>query len=107
MVEFFVFIVFLLLAMLGLSEAICVLINWLLRPQRKALKLLVVYLNEGFAEQQLLQVAESLNWRGGIVGDKIVAYTGDIGYEEKEAIIKRFGNNKNIVFTDFVNIQGI
>ena len=54
-----------------------------------------------------MQVAESLNWRGGIVGDKIVAYTGDICYEEKEAIIKRFGNNKNIVFTDFVNIQGI
>ncbi len=107
MVEFFIFIVFLLLALLGLSEALCMLINWLLRPEKKAEKYLVIILTANLAEQQLLQVAESLNWHGNAVADRIIACTGNIDETEKDALERRFGSNRNIIFSNDIKIKGI
>ncbi len=107
MVEFFIFLLLILLSLLGLSEAICVFINWVLKPKCAASKYLVVFLKKGYAEQQLLQVTENLNWRGNIVADRIVAYLGELDGGERETLKRRFGNNKNVVFTDVLNIEGI
>ncbi len=107
MVEFFIFLLLLLLAWLGLSETICVFVNWLLKPKCQAQKYLLIFLTKGFAEQQLLQATENLNWRGNIVANRILAYVGDIDAEEKEMLSRRFEYNKNIVFTDVVQIKGI
>ena len=107
MVEFFIFLLLILLSLLGLSEAICVFINWVLKPKCAASKYLVVFLKKGYAEQQLLQVTENLNWRGNVVADRIVAYVGELQSDERETLKLRFCNNRNVVFTDALNIKGI
>lgn len=104
MVEFFIFIILLLFALLGLSEALCILSNWLLKPNQKAQRFLLIFLTPNFAHEQLLQAVECLNWHGNTMADKILAYTGDLDEAEKNALRERFGRNKNIIFSNRINV---
>ncbi len=104
MIEAFLFIVTVLLAIVGLGE----LMHWIsyiiLKPKVKPHIQLIVYLNEQDAEQQLRSVIEELRWHGKRYADSLVAVTGDLSDEKKIICRSRFCG-KGIFFTDTVSVN--
>ncbi len=90
MAEFFIFICLVLLALLGLSEAIHMLFCRILKPKSQAERVLLLYLTEDGAEQQLMYALEQKRWNGCTYADKIVAVTGKLSAEVKHTCISRF-----------------
>ncbi len=104
MVETFLCIVTVLLAIVGLSELVHWLSYMILKPKVKPHKQLIVYLNDQDAEQQLLSIIEELRWQGKRYADSLVAVTGDLSDEKKIICRSRFCG-KGIFFTDTVSVN--
>ncbi len=102
MVEAFLLTVAVLLAVVGLSELVHFLCYIVLKPKTKPRTVLVTYLTEADAEQQLLSVVEEMRWQGNKYAEALVAVVGELSDEKKQICKKRF-SGKGIFFKDSID----
>lgn len=102
MVEAFLLTVTVLLAIVGLSELVHLMCRVILKPKTKPRTVLVTYLTEADAEQQLLFVIEEMRWHGTKYAEALIAVTGDLSDEKKLLCKSRF-SGKGIFFTDNID----
>lgn len=105
MVEFFIFIILFLFALLGISEALHIFTGYILSPKKMPFRALVVQLSEGEAEQQISYIINELNWCGQKHIDKVFALTDKLPVQEKDNCVNRY-KNTNVLFLDGISQIG-
>ncbi len=99
MFEAFLITVMAILAVFGISELFHIVCYKVLQPKNPAKKIVITVLTDAEAEQQLLSLIEEFKWQGSRYADILVAFTGQLSEEKKNACRERFTGN-NIYFTD-------
>lgn len=102
MVEAFLLTVAVLLSIVGLSELVHYLCYLVLKPKTKPRTVLITYLTETEAEQQLLSVIEEMRWQGNRYAETLIAVVGELSDEKKLICKKRF-SGKGIFFTNSID----
>ncbi len=76
--KIFLLFVFLVPAMLGLAELLHILKGWLIKPDKPAYRVMLVFIDGENAPQQLLYTAEQYLWQGRKESDRVIAvYSSD------------------------------
>ncbi len=101
MLRFITLLIFVFLALLGLSDAIFFSVALILKPKKKPKRLLYVLLDSENAESQILSEVFNLRWFGEKIADKIVFLTNNLDKKEKQKFGKEF-SSEFIEFKDGV-----
>lgn len=99
MFEAFIFTILIIFCLLGISEVIHIICNFILKPANPPFKVLLTFLKGPEAEQQLISVKEELRWSGKQYADKILAVTSDLSAESIEYLKENYKSD-NIFFID-------
>lgn len=102
MVEAFLLTVIVFLAIVGLSEMMHYLCRFILKPKTKPRTVLITYLTEADAEQQLLSVIEEMRWQGARYAESLIVVTNGLS-EEKKILCKNRFSGKGVFFTDSID----
>lgn len=92
MLEIFIVSLFIIFALVGVSEVLHIICMALLRPKQKAQNVMVTVLNGVEAPQQLAYVLEEQKWLGRSYADRVVAVTSLLGDKRSENLKERFPN---------------
>lgn len=98
MYEAFIFTFLVILALIGLGETFYSIGSFILKPQKIAQKVLVLFLTEPCAEQQLISAMEEQKWSGNKHYQNIVAVTNNITPATQKALINTY-KDQNVYFT--------
>lgn len=99
MLKFIALLVFVFLALLGFSDVIYSISSLILKPKKKAVRILNVLLDKDFAETQVISEIFNLRWFGEKFADKIVFLTNNL--EEKDILMLE--NEYKSEFVEFKN----
>ncbi len=103
MIEFIIFLSFLILSLFGLTELIHYISLRVLKPSKTGRRVLVVFLDEDTACQQLGYMAEVFRWQGNFYADEIIACTKYLSEETKQKCVSFFLRGP-IVLTDNIDL---
>ncbi|MBQ0083274.1 MAG: hypothetical protein KBS52_00700 [Clostridiales bacterium] len=89
----------LLLSVLGLCEIVHIACVIVLRPPKKAEKILVLFPKKDNAEEQIMLTLHEISWHGENYAEKVAVITEDMNFEEKRVCAERF-SGKPIIFAE-------
>ena len=98
MYEAFIFTFLVIFSLIGLGELFYSIGSFMLKPKKIAQKVLVLFLTEPYAEQQLISAIEEQKWSGNKHYENIIAVTKDITSATQKAL-KNTYKNQNVYFT--------
>lgn len=87
------FIILVIFAVFGFSEFLHIVRMFLIFPQKKVNTKVVIELQNGIAEKQLLYVCEQYNWYGKYFADAVYVNTDNLdeeNYNNCKAIAKKY-----------------
>ena len=84
MTEFVFSVIVAVLCIFGLTEILHILKQWILRPDNLPATKLIVYLENGFADLQLIDIIREYNWYGKFKPQNIVGVYDRLSDEELE-----------------------
>lgn len=103
MYEAFIFTFLVIFALIGLGELFYSIGSFMLKPKIIAQKVLVLFLTETYAEQQLISAIEEQKWSGNKHYENIIAVTNDITPATQKTL-KNTYKNQNVYFTQNNNL---
>lgn len=106
MAEAFLLTVGTVLALLGLSEFVHIIISAVLRPKAPVKNYLITVLSAEAPEQQLMFNIQQLHWYGKKYAGKLIAVTDGLSVESENLCCSRFKGDA-VVFTKKDNIGKI
>lgn len=99
MIEIIMITAVVLLSLLGLCEILHVICEFVLKPEKKAEKVLVLFPKKECIEEQIMLALHEISWHGESYADKVVVITGELDFDEKKACVERF-SGEQILFAD-------
>ncbi len=99
MLEAFIFTLIIFLAIIGISEVLHLLAQFIVKPKKRANKYLIIPLDSSDAEQQILSVLCEFKWSGKKLADKVIFLTDAL--EANTA--QRLENNYKSSIAEFKN----
>lgn len=106
MAEAFLLTVITVLALLGLSEFVHMIISAVIRPKVHSKNYLIAVLSQEEAEQQLMLCMQQLRWYGKKYAGTLIAVTDELSIETEMQCRERF-NGDMIIFTKKYDIKEV
>ena len=80
----------LILCVLGLCEVVHIACVLVLKPEKKAEKIIVLFPKKQNAQEQIMLALHELSWHGESYAEKIAVITEEMNFEEKRVCAERF-----------------
>lgn len=106
MIETIIFCVFLVPAMLGMAEMLHLLKVYIISPEKKMKKYLIVFLKDENSVRQLLCLLEEYNWIGKKYAERIIAVNMGLKEEDYKKALNT-ANKGNMILCEYNEIESI
>ena len=103
MAEFIIAIIFLVPAMLGTAEILHMIKSYIIHPHKMPARYLLVYLRDGFSQEQLISTIEEMKWQGRKYAENIIAVDFDLS-DESHKECRDISNANGIIFCRVDNL---